>query len=161
MSELEQRPKSRPAREAEQPLLSDIGRLGGEDRVKGAQGALEVFHQALSQLVKDNPAAYGAGPETESQERTVTQLIDSVRTCYLTQTVTGLRRHAGYVKVLGYWIHRAVFTFLAFGFLAAIVLPLCAVSLMSSSAWGWLPGAIGIAAALGAGGWILSRIRTG
>jgi hypothetical protein len=160
MNKCEQRPGPQPARDAEQPLLADIGRLGGEDRVKGAEGALEVFHNALSQLVKENPTAYGAGADTESQERIVNHLIDSVRTCYLTQTVAALRRHAGYVKVLGYWIHRAVFTFLAFGFLAAIVLPLCLVSLMSTAAWGWVPGAAGLAAAVGAGAWILSRIRT-
>jgi len=39
-------------------------------------------------------------------------------------------------------------------------LPLCAVSLMSTHAWGWLPGAFGIVGTVGAGAWILSRIRS-
>lgn len=128
--------------------------------MKGAQGALDVFQNALSQLVKENPANFGAGQDAESQARVVSQLVDSVRLSFLSQTVKTLRQRAGYVNVMGYWIHRAVFTFLGFGALAAVVLPLCAVSLMSTTAWGWVPGVAGIATAFGAGAWIFSRVRT-
>lgn len=129
--------------------------------MKGAQGALEVFQSALWQLVQENPANFGAGQDVESQAQVVSQLFDSVRLSFLSQTVRTLRQRAGYVSVLGYWVHRAVFTFLGFGVLAALALPLCAISLMSTAAWGWLPGAFGIAAACGAGAWILTRVRTG
>jgi hypothetical protein len=156
-----QQPASGVSRQAERALLADIGRLGGDDRLKGAQGALDVFHTALFQLVKENPADFGAGSDAASQERIVGQLMDSVRTSFLSQTVTALRRKAGYVNIMGYWIHRAVFTFLGFGILLAVVLPLCAVSLMSTAPWGWMPGAAGLLAGLLAGAWILSRIRTG
>lgn len=118
-----------------------------------------MFHASLSELVGQNPKEYGAGDDPESQQRVISHLIESVKTPFLAQTVASLRQKAGYVLVFGYWIHRAVFTFVGFGLLAAIALPLCAVSLMSTRAWGWLPGAFGIVATLGAGGWILSRIR--
>ena len=140
-------------------LLAEIDRLGGEERARGAKGALDMFHASLSELVAQNPKEYGAGDDPESQQRVVSHLIESVKTPFLARTVAGLRQEAGYVLVCGYWIHRAVFTFVGFGLLAAIALPLCAVSLMSTRAWGWLPGALGLVATLGAGAWILSRIR--
>jgi hypothetical protein len=143
----------------EKLLLAEIDRLGGEERTRGAKGALDMFHAALSALVAQNPRDYGAGDDPESQQRAISQLIESVKTPFLAQTVASLRQKAGYVLIFGYWIHRAVFTFAGFGLLAAVVLPLCAVSLMSTRAWGWLPGAFGIVAALAAGAWILSRIR--
>jgi len=118
-----------------------------------------MFHASLSALVAQNPKDYGAGDDAKSQHRIISHLLESVRTPFLARTVAGLRREAGYVLVFGYWVHRAVFTFVGFGLLAAVALPLCAVSVMSTQAWGWLPGALGIAAALGAGAWILSRIR--
>lgn len=143
----------------ERSLLAEIDRLGGEERARGAKGALDMFHASLSELVAQNPEEYGAGDEPESQQRVVAHLIESVKTPFLARAVAGLRQEAGYVLVCGYWIHRAVFTFVGFGLLAAIALPLCAVSLMSTRAWGWLPGALGLVATLGAGVWILSRIR--
>jgi hypothetical protein len=143
----------------ERSLLAEIDRLGGEERSRGAKGALDMFHASLSELVAQNPKEYGAGDDPESQRRVVSHLIESVKTPFLARTVAGLRQRAGYVLVCGYWIHRAVFTFVGFGLLAAVALPLCAVSLMSTRAWGWLPGALGLVATLGAGAWILSRIR--
>jgi hypothetical protein len=143
----------------ERSLLTEIDRLGGQERARGAKGALEMFHASLSELVAQNPQAYGAGDDPKSQHRIVAHLLESVKTPFLARTVAGLRQEAGYVLVFGYWIHRAVFTFVGFGLLAAVALPLCAVSLMSTQAWGWLPGALGIVATLGAGAWILSRIR--
>lgn len=140
-------------------LLSEIRQLGGEERVSGAQGALETFQTALAELVLQNPQRYGAGDDAKSQGRIISQLLDSVRTSFLQQTRDELRRQAGYIKVWGHWVHRAVFTFIGFGFLLAGLLPFCAVSLMSTAAWGWLPGAFGLAAAVVLGIWILSRIR--
>jgi len=143
----------------ERSLLAEIDRLGGQERARGAKGALDMFHASLSELVAQNPQAYGAGDDPKSQHRIVSHLLESVKTPFLARTVAGLRQEAGYVLVFGYWIHRAIFTFVGFGLLAAVALPLCAVSLMSTQAWGWLPGALGIAATLGGGAWILSRIR--
>jgi hypothetical protein len=146
---------------SQEPLLSDIGKLGGEERMRGAEGALQSFESALSALVRENPKAYGAGDNQASQERVVSELLQAIRASYLSQTVETLRREAGYVRILGRWVHRAVFTFIGFGVLLAGLLPFCAVSLMSASAWGWLPGALGLVAALALGIWILSRIRRG
>ena len=141
------------------PLLDEVRRLGGEERMKGAHGALEAFQSALIDLVRENPQRYGASDDAASQSRVVAQLFDSVSDSFLQRTVQTLRRREGYVQIWGYWIHRAVFTFFAFGILAAVALPFCAVSLMSSVPWGWLPGAVGLLAAVGLGAWILSRIR--
>lgn len=149
-----------PSSDLERALLAEIERLGGDERTRGARGALDMFHAALSELIAQNPKEYGAGDDPESQQRAISHLLESVKTPFLAQTVAGMRQKAGYVLVFGYWLHRAVFTFVGFGLLAAVVLPLCAVSLMSTRAWGWLPGAVGIVAALGAGAWILTRIRT-
>jgi hypothetical protein len=129
--------------------------------MRGAEGALQSFESALSALVRENPKAYGAGDNQASQERVVSELLQAIRASYLSQTVETLRREAGYVRILGRWVHRAVFTFIGFGVLLAGLLPFCAVSLMSASAWGWLPGALGLVAALALGIWILSRIRRG
>lgn len=143
----------------EAPMLDEIRRLGGDERMKGARGAVEAFQSALTDLVRENPQRYGAGDDAASQSRVVAQLFASVRDSFLQRTVETLRRNEGYVKIWGYWIHRAVFTFVGFGLLAAIALPFCAVSLMSSVTWGWLPGAIGLALVISLGAWILSRIR--
>jgi len=143
----------------EQALLSEIGQLGGKERRLGAEGALKAFHTTLADLVRDNPKAYGATDDPTSQTRAVSKLLESVRKPFLSRTVEDLRRQAGYVKFLGHWVHRAVFTFIAFGVLVAAVFPVCAVSVMSASEWGWLPGVLGIAVALALGGLILSRIR--
>lgn len=147
------------ASHSEKSLLAEIGRLGGEERLRGAEGALEVFQTSLSELVHERPKAYGAGNDPESQSRIVFQLIESVRVSFLLRTVEDLRHRAGYVLVCGRWIHRAVFTFISFGLLAAVALPVCAVSLTSTSPWGWLPGALGIATAVLIGGGSLSRVR--
>jgi hypothetical protein len=120
---------------------------------------MKVFENALGDLVRENPKGYGAGDDPASQGRVVSELIHSVKKSFLSRTVEALRHEAGYVKVWGYWIHRAVFTFLGFGLLAAAVLPVCAVSLMSSAAWGWVPGAAGLGVAALIGIWILTRIR--
>jgi hypothetical protein len=149
----------RPAADVRDAVLSQIGQLGGEERMRGAEGALQAFESALTNLVRDNPKAYGATDEAASQRRVVAQLLEPVRNSFLSRTVETLRHQAGYVKVWGYWVHRAVFTFVGFGFLAAAVVPFCAVSLMSASAWGWVPGAFGLVAAVAIGAWILSRIR--
>ena len=149
----------RPTADAKKVLLSQIRQLGGEERMRGAEGALQAFESALADLVRDNPKAYGATEDAASQRRVVAQLLEPVRNSFLSRTVETLRHQAGYVKVWGYWVHRAVFTFVGFGFLAAAVLPFCAVSLMSALAWGWVPGAFGLVAAAVLGGWILSRIR--
>jgi hypothetical protein len=141
-------------------LLAEIRQLGGEERARGAEGALKAFQSALAELVRQNPRRYGAGDDVKSQDRVVSQLLDSVRTSFLQHMINDLRLQAGYIKVCGHWIHRAVFTFIGFGFLLAAVLPFCAVSLMSTAAWGWLPGALGLAAAVALGIWILSRIRS-
>jgi hypothetical protein len=109
--------------------------------------------------VRENPRAYGAEQDAASQRRTVAQLIGSVRRSFLSRTVEALRHQAGYVRFCGGWIHRAAFTFIGFVLLAAALVPLCAVSVMSTSAWGWLPGALGIAATAFIGAGILSRIR--
>ena|ERR1051326_5319618 len=145
--------------QAEKGLLAEINRHGGDERARGAQGALKVFESSLLDLVKENPAAYGAGTDAESQKKVVNELFQSVSTSFLARTVQDIRRKQGYVLVLGRWVHRAVFTFVGFGLLAALVLPLCAVSLMSTRAWGWVPGAIGLVGALAVGAWILTRIR--
>jgi len=129
--------------------------------MKGAEGALKAFETALADLVRENPKAYGANNAPESQARVVANLLESISDSFLNRTEEDLRRRAGYVRVWGRWVHRAVFTFVAFGLLAALVLPLCAVSLLSASAWGWLPGAGGIVAALLVGAWILSRVGRG
>jgi hypothetical protein len=141
-------------------LLSEIRQLGSEELVKGAEGALEAFQSTLAELVRRNPQRYGAGEDATSQTRLVSQLLDSVRTSFLQQTINKVRREAGYIKVFGYWVHRAVFTFIGFGFLLAALLPFCAVSLMSAAAWGWLPGALGLVAAVVLGIWILGRVRS-
>lgn len=159
MRKTEDQPAGRSASHVEKSLLAEIGRLGGEERLRGAEGALEAFRTSLSELVCESPKAYGAGDDPESQSLMVSQLIESVRRSFLSRTAETLRHKAGYVLVFGRWIHRAVFTFIGFGLLAAAVLPLCAVSLMSTSAWGWLPWALGIATAVLVGVWILSRIR--
>ncbi len=143
----------------DQMLLAEIVRLGGEERSRGAEEALEAFRAALSGLVRENPKAYGAGDDTESQSRVVAQLIGSLQTSLLAHTVSDLRHKAGYILVFGYWVHRAVFTFIVFGLLAAIALPLCAVSLMSTQAWGWVPGVIGIVISISVGAYILVRVR--
>jgi hypothetical protein len=145
--------------DVETALLAEIHRLGGEDRRKGAEGAIETFENALSQLVAANPNAYGADEDRVSQRRVVADMVKSVRTPFLARTIAELRKQAGYVNVVGCWIHRAVFTFVIFGLVAALVLPLCAVSLMSATPWGWLPGIVGIIAVPVAGVWILSRVR--
>ena len=141
-------------------LVAEIRRLGSDERVTGAQGALDMFETALSRLVAENPKAYGAGEDRASPRRIVADLVESVRTSFLVRTVAELREKAGYVNVFGHWIHRAVFTFAGFGLLAALALPLCAVSLMSTTPWGWLPGALGLSGALALGPWILSRVRS-
>lgn len=147
------------SKSGEASVLAEIGRLGGEERLKGAEDALSAFEHSLAALVKESPKEYGADDDPESQNRMVCRLIDSVRSSYLLRTVETMRRKEGYVLVFGRWVHRAAFTFIAFGLLAAAVLPLCAVSLMSTSAWGWVPGVAGIASAMLIGGWIFSRIR--
>lgn len=141
------------------PLLDEVRRLGGEERMKGAHGALEAFQSALIDLVRENPQRYGASDDVASQSRVVAQLLDSVSDSFLQRTVETLRRREGYLRIWGYWIHRAVFTFVAFGILVAVALPFCVVSLMSSAPWGWLPGAVGLVVAVVLGAWILSRIR--
>ena len=140
-------------------LLDEISRLGGEERMKGARGALDSFQSALTDLVRENPQRYGAGDDFSSQRQVVAQLFESVSDSFLMRTVETLRRKEGYIRIWGYWIHRAVFTFIGFGVLAAAAFPFCAVSLMSTAPWGWLPGAAGLLVALILGGWILSRIR--
>ena len=150
----------RGASKFEEPLLSDIRRLGGHERMQGAEVALNAFESALAELVHDNPRHYGAADDAESQRRIVSELFESVGRSFLSQTVENLRRQTGYVKVFGNWIHRAVFTFIGFGLLTAAVLPLCAVSLMSTSAWGWLPGSLGLVAVILLGIWILSRVKS-
>jgi hypothetical protein len=148
-----------PARDAEEFLLAEIGRLGGMERRKAAEGALGVFQSALAELVRKNPKTYGAADDPESQERVVAELTASVRISFLEKTLETLRCDAGYVMIAGRWIHRAVLTFVVFGLLAAGLLPVCAVSLMSGAQWGWVPGVVGILGALLAGAWILSRVR--
>ena len=143
----------------DQILLAEINRLGGEERSNGAEGALEAFRSVLCRLVRENPKAFGAGDDPESQQRAVNQLIGSLQTSFLAHTVSDLRHRAGYILVLGYWVHRAVFTFVVFSVLAAIALPLCAVSLMSTQAWGWLPGVAGIIVSILIGTFILVRVR--
>jgi hypothetical protein len=149
----------RSAGKIDRPLLWEIQQLGGEERMKGAEGALDAFESALADLVRENPKRYGAADDAASQERVVSQLLQSVRNSFLSQTVENLRREAGYIKVCGRWVHRAVFTFIGFGILTASMLPFCAVSLMSTAAWGWLPGTIGLGATVLLGAWILSRVR--
>jgi hypothetical protein len=144
----------------ETPLLLEIQRIGGEERMRGAEGALQVFESALAQLVRENPRAYGARDDAASQNRIVSELFESVRTSFLARTVETLRHQAGFVRVCGYWIHRAVFTFIGFGFLVAGVLPFCIVSLLSSTSWGWVPGAFGLSLSVVAAAWILSCIRS-
>ena len=157
---LKQQSKVRSPLQAEEPLISDIRRLGGEARVKGAEGALKLFEATLHQLVGENPKRFGAGNDPASQARVVAELLESVKIPFLARSAADLRQKAGYIQTFGYWIHRAVFTFVGFGLLAAFVLPLCAVSLMSTRAWGWLPGALGLVASVAAGAWILTRIRS-
>lgn len=146
-------------RDLNQALLSEISRLGGEERTRSAEGALESLRAALLALVRENPKAYGVGVDAESQHRAVSELIGSLQTSFLARTVSDLRHKAGYILVFGYWVHRAVFTFVVFGVLAAIALPLCAVSLLSTQAGGWLPGAIGLIVSIAVGVWILTRVR--
>ena len=140
-------------------LLAEIVRLGGEERSKGAEGALEALRSALCALVLENPEAYGAGNDADSQQRAVDHLISSLQTSFLAHTVSELRHTAGYILVLGYWVHRAVFTFIVFGLLVAIALPVCAVSLMSTLPFGWVPGVIGIVISIAVGIYILIRVR--
>ena len=144
---------------SERLFLTKIAAQGGQQRADGAQGALEVFYSALAQLVRENPQAYGAESCPESQRLVVSRLFESVSHSFLTRTAAEIRHHAGFVLVCGYWIHRAVFTFVAFGLLAALALPLCATSLLSSTAWGWMPGTIGLGASIALGIWVLTRIR--
>ena len=148
-----------PTCSANEALLSEIALLGGEARRQGAEDALKTFQSSLAEMVRGNPTAHGAGPDLIAQKRVISEMVDSVSYSFLRQTVDTLRREAGFVQVWGRWLHRAVFTFVGFGLLTAAVLPLCVVSLMSTSAWGWVPGALGIVAALVSGAWILSRIR--
>lgn len=148
-----------PARDAEELLLAEIGRLGGMERRKAAEGALEVFQSALAELVQKNPKTYGATDDPESQEKAVAELTASVRISFLEKTLQTLRRDSGYVMIAGRWIHRAVLTFVVFGLLAAGLLPVCAVSLMSGAPWGWVPGVVGLLGGLLAAAWILSRVR--
>jgi len=156
----DEQPIDRRPSETEKALLAEISQLGGEERIQGAEGALKAFRASLDDLVRTNPRAYGAEDNPESQRRLVHELFDSISSSFLLRTVDALRRNAGYVMVCRRWIHRAVFTFIGFGLLAAAVLPLCAVSLMSASAWGWLPGVLGVAASVLIGLWILGRIRS-
>lgn len=128
--------------------------------MKGAEGALDAFQSALAGLVHENPGRYGAGDDAASQRRVVSQLTASVGSSFLLKTTEDLRRRAGYVQVCGRWIHRAVFTFIGFGLLAAAVLPFCIVSLLSAAAWGWLPGVCGIGVAVLLGVWILNRVKS-
>jgi len=128
--------------------------------MRGAEGALDAFQSTLAELVHENPSRYGAGDDAASQRRVVSQLTDSVGSSFLLKTMEDLRRQAGYVQVCGRWVHRAVFTFIGFGLLAAAVLPFCIVSLLSTAAWGWLPGAFGISVAVLLGTWILKRVKT-
>ena len=144
----------------EGPLLREIGQVGGEERMKGAEGALDAFESALTELVRENPDRYGAGPDAASQRRVVSQLSESVSSSFLLRTIADLRRRAGYVQVCGRWVHRAAFTFIGFGLLTAAVLPFCIVSLMSTAALGWLPGACGLFAAVLLGAWILKRVKS-
>jgi hypothetical protein len=146
-------------RDLDQILLAEINRFGGEERTRGTEGALEAFRSALCRLVRENPKAFGAEGDPESQQRVVNQLTGSLQTSFLAQTVSDLRHRAGYLLVLGYWVHRAVFTFVVFGLLAAVALPLCAVSLMSTQAWGWLPGVAGIIVSISIATYILARVR--
>jgi len=148
------------AEQFEQSLLSEIRRLGGEERANGVHGALEAFQSTLAEMVRQNPRRYGATEDTVSQRRIVSQLLDSMRTSFLQQTLDELRRQAGYIRACGYWVHRAVFTFVGFGFLLAALLPFCAVSVLSTAAWGWLPGVLGLVSAVVLGIWILSRIKS-
>ena len=152
-------PTDLPCTAKNEDLLLEIRRLGGEERESGARGALDTFQTALHELVHANPKAYGAQDDVASQARMVLHLMESVRTSFLIRTVQSLRHQAGYVMICGCWIHRAVFTFVGFGVLAAGVLPFCAVSLMSTSAWGWIPGVLGFGAVILLGAWILSRVR--
>ena len=153
-------PSGLPGSEAEKSLLAEIGRLGGEERAKGAEGALAMFETGLSELVRQNPKAYGADDDGASQKQVVAQMVESLRISFLKRTAAELHQKAGCVQVFGCWVHRAAFTFVGFGLIAAFTLPLCAVSLMSTRPWGWLPGAFGIAGAVAVGVWILSRIRS-
>ncbi len=141
-------------------MLEEISRLGGAARRGGAEGALKLFEAALRDLVREKPEAYGAAQDAASQNAMAERLLESVRTSFLARTVENLRREAGYVRFCGCWIHRAAFTFLGFGLLAAATLPFCLVSLMSTSAWGWVPGTAGLLGAVLLGAWILSRIRS-
>ena len=154
-----ERPAGRPGIGNGELLLSEIRRLGGEERENGARGALRTFQSALQDLVCESPEAYGAEDDAESQDRMVRHLMESVGTSFLARTVQSLRHQAGYVLVCGCWVHRAVFTFVGFGVLAAALLPFCVVSLTSTSAWGWVPGTVGFGAAIALGAWILSRVR--
>ena len=148
------------AKSAEELLLSEISRLGGRERMNAARGALAVFETTRAELVQKDPKTYGAGDDPESQRRAVAELTGSVRVAFLRRTVETMRHKDGYVLIGGRWVHRAVFTFVGFGLLAAGLIPACAVSLMSDSQWGWLPGVTAIVIALGAGAWILSRVRS-
>src|SRR4029077_63579 len=47
-----------PSSDLERALLAEIDRLGGDERTRGAKGALEMFHAALSELVAQNPKEY-------------------------------------------------------------------------------------------------------
>src|SRR6266853_50022 len=69
----------------EASLLGEIGRLGGDDRKRGAEGALEMFHRALTDMVKEKPMAYGEDDDSASQKRVVSHLIECVRNSFLTR----------------------------------------------------------------------------
>jgi hypothetical protein len=148
-----------PSCSANEPLLREIALLGGDTRRQGAEDALKTFQTSLAEMIRGNPSAYGAGTDANGQDRVIRELVDSVSGSFLRRTVETLRLESGFVQFCGRWVHRAVFTFVGFGLIAAAVLPLCAVSLMSTSAWGWVPGALGIVAALATGAWILSHVR--
>src|ERR1700719_206084 len=108
MRRVEERPAVRSPRVVEDPLLSEICPLGGEERMRGAAAEFEMFQAALTELVRNKPRAYGAGDDPKSQSRVVAQLFESVSASFLERTVSDLRHEAGYVLVFGYWIHRAV-----------------------------------------------------
>ncbi len=146
--------------EVEDELLSEIRLLGGEAKAKATEEALAAFYNAVADLVANDPRKYGADGDAESQRKVVRELTASVRVGFLRRTVEELRREAGYIRVTGLWLHRAIFTFVAFGLLIAGLVPVCAVSLLSDSQWGWIPGVAGIAIAVIAGVWILSRVRS-
>src|SRR3974390_3535489 len=75
----------RRASKFEEPLLSDIRRLGGQERMQGAEVALNAFQSALAELVHDNPRHYGAADDRQNQRRIVSELFESVGRSFLSQ----------------------------------------------------------------------------